>query len=59
MKREKHHFSEVAEKKTLDEASQIEKRAYELYELRGCQHGLAMQDWMQAEREIQDASSSR
>lgn len=59
MKQGKHHFSDVTEKKTIDETPQIEKRAYELYEQRGCQHGLAMQDWIQAEREIQNASSSR
>jgi len=31
---------------------QISKRAYELYEQRGRQDGLADQDWSQAEREI-------
>jgi len=31
---------------------QIAKRAYELYERRGCQDGIAVQDWNQAEREI-------
>jgi hypothetical protein len=31
---------------------QIAKRAYELYERRGCQNGQSVQDWLQAEREI-------
>jgi len=31
---------------------QIEKRAYELYEQRGCRSGQSNQDWLQAEREI-------
>jgi 4-alpha-glucanotransferase len=33
-------------------APQIEKRAYELYERRGCQNGQSVQDWLYAEREI-------
>ena len=35
-----------------DLTPQIAKRAYELYEQRGRQDGLAVQDWGQAEREI-------
>ena len=31
---------------------QIAKRAYELYEQRGRRKGHAVQDWLQAEREI-------
>lgn len=30
----------------------IAKRAYELYRERGCQHGSALDDWLDAEREI-------
>lgn len=30
----------------------IQQRAYELYERRGYGHGLALEDWLQAEREI-------
>lgn len=30
----------------------IAKRAYELYEQRGCQHGYDMEDWLQAAREV-------
>jgi plasma-membrane proton-efflux P-type ATPase len=42
----------VAAKKPIDLAPQIAMRAYELYEQRGRQDGLAAQDWEQAEREI-------
>jgi hypothetical protein len=30
----------------------IRKRAYELFEARGCQSGHELDDWLQAEREI-------
>ena len=30
----------------------VEKKAYELYEKRGCQHGCDQQDWFEAERII-------
>jgi hypothetical protein len=30
----------------------IEMRAYELFEARGSQHGNALDDWLQAEREM-------
>ena len=39
-------------KPTVDLKAQIAKRAYELYEQRGRQDGKAVQDWVQAEREI-------
>lgn len=32
--------------------SRIQQRAYELYERRGYGHGSALEDWLQAEREI-------
>jgi hypothetical protein len=41
------------EKASLNE--RIAKRAYELYELRGCLDGYAHEDWVQAEREIRGA----
>ena len=41
-------------KATLDMTPQIAKRAYELYERRGRREGLALQDWLQAEREIRE-----
>lgn len=39
--------------KSGDVSPQIAKRAYELYEQRGRQYGRAVEDWEQAEREIQ------
>jgi H+-transporting ATPase len=39
-------------KKSTDVTPQIAKRAYELYERRGRREGYAVQDWLQAEREI-------
>jgi H+-transporting ATPase len=39
-------------KKPVDLTPQIAKRAYELYEQRSRQDGRAVQDWVQAEREI-------
>ena len=30
----------------------IAERAYQLYEERGCMHGYALDDWLQAEKEI-------
>jgi hypothetical protein len=35
-----------------DAIDQVRRRAYELYEQRGCQHGFHEQDWIQAETEI-------
>jgi hypothetical protein len=31
---------------------QIQLKAYELYEQRGCMHGLDLQDWLQAEQQV-------
>ena len=39
-------------KKPVDVTPQIAKRAYELYEQQGRREGYAVQDWLQAEREI-------
>jgi outer membrane protein TolC len=36
----------------------IARRAYELYEKRRREHGHDLDDWLQAERELQDAPSS-
>ncbi len=36
----------------------IARRAYELYDKRGREHGHDLDDWLQAEREMQDALSS-
>lgn len=35
-----------------DLSSVIGKRAYELYRERGCRDGSALEDWLEAEREI-------
>lgn len=43
----------VVATKSGDVTPQIAKRAYELYEQRGRQYGRAVEDWEQAEREIQ------
>ncbi len=36
----------------IDRYEQIRRRAYELYERRGRQHGYHEQDWFQAESEL-------
>jgi 4-alpha-glucanotransferase len=41
-----------------DLTPQIAKRAYELYEQRGCKSGQPNQDWLQAEREINEERGS-
>jgi hypothetical protein len=38
------------------ERSLIEKRAYELYELRGREDGHALEDWVQAEEEFKSSN---
>lgn len=35
--------------------NQIARRAHEIYEARGGNHGRALKDWLQAEREIDEA----
>jgi H+-transporting ATPase len=42
----------VSAKKSVDMTPQITKRAYELYEQRGRRKGHAVEDWLEAEREI-------
>jgi hypothetical protein len=36
----------------------IARRAYELYEKRGCEHGYELDDWLQAERGLRNALRS-
>jgi hypothetical protein len=36
----------------------VERRAYELYEKRGGEHGHDWRDWLQAEREVRGAERS-
>jgi hypothetical protein len=42
-------MSDVQQKATREE---IEKRAYRLFEERGCRDGHALEDWIDAEREL-------
>jgi hypothetical protein len=46
------HDISKSEEKAFDVTPQIAMRAYQLYEQRGRQEGLSVQDWEQAEREI-------
>jgi Protein of unknown function (DUF2934) len=52
---------EIASKSHVDvpqqesRLNQIARRAHEIYEARGGNHGKALEDWLQAEREIDDA----
>jgi H+-transporting ATPase len=46
-------------KKPVDVAPQIAKRAYELYERQGRRENHAVQDWLQAEREIRKDESPK
>ena len=39
-------------------AERIQRRAYELYVLRGNQSGSELDDWLQAEEEIQEAEEA-
>ena len=52
MKNRMHHVAKCVDKCQCDVTTQIAKRAYELYEQRGRRGSLALQDWLQAEREI-------
>lgn len=38
--------------------TEIARRAFELYRERGCQEGRDVEDWLQAERELQETASS-
>jgi hypothetical protein len=35
----------------------VERRAHELYCARGCEHGHAMDHWLEAEREVRNAGN--
>jgi hypothetical protein len=37
---------------------EIERRAYEIYESRGCEEGRALEDWLTAEEQLTRESSS-
>jgi hypothetical protein len=47
-------MSDVQQKATREE---IEKRAYQLFEERGCRDGHALEDWIDAERELAELGS--
>ena len=36
----------------------IAQRAYAFYQARGCEHGHDVEDWLQAERELQEANNA-
>jgi Protein of unknown function (DUF2934) len=44
---------------TLPETDQIARRAHELYEARGRTDGRDLDDWLQAERELQASNGRR
>ncbi len=46
-------------RKPVDMTSQISKRAYELYERQGRREGHAVQNWVQAERQIREEESPK
>jgi len=39
---------------TLIQEEDIARRAFDLYEARGCQDGHDLEDWLQAEQELED-----
>jgi hypothetical protein len=39
-------------------AGDIARRAYDLYCARGCEHGHDVEDWLQAERELNESAHS-
>ena len=38
-------------------SEEIEKRAYELFLMRGAHHGADVEDWLQAERELESRAN--
>lgn len=46
----------AAPREAAELQARIAKRAYELFEQRGGQDGYALEDWLQAEREIRAAA---
>ncbi len=49
---------EQRERRRQGRMDRIARRAHEIYQRRGGEHGKALEDWLQAEREI-DAESER
>jgi hypothetical protein len=48
----------AAHQRPASRMSRIARRAHELYEARGGEHGKALEDWLQAEREIDSELSA-
>jgi Protein of unknown function (DUF2934) len=47
-----------AHQRPASRMSKIARRAHEIYEARGGEHGKALEDWLQAEREIDSELSA-
>jgi hypothetical protein len=56
--RQENGNGELRERRRQGRMDRIARRAHEIYERRGGEHGKALEDWLQAEREI-DAESER
>ena len=54
--RQENGNGELRERRRQGRMDRIARRAHEIYERRGGEHGKALEDWLQAEREI-DAES--
>jgi hypothetical protein len=50
--------STKAAQTTLTPDTDIARRAFELYCARGCENGHDVQDWLQAERELREATAA-
>ena len=48
--------AEQAARRAEAHQGRVAQRAYELYEQRGCQEGRALEDWLNAERQLVSAS---
>jgi hypothetical protein len=46
-----------ADPESLNERDAIARRAYEIYEQRGGQHGADLDDWLEAERQLRPGPS--
>ncbi len=57
-KSEKSALSEPQNASAADMEDQIRRRAYQIYEARGSEHGRDMQDWLEAEQELQTKAKS-
>jgi hypothetical protein len=45
-------IAEVEQKQCCGREEQIQRKAYELYEKRGCRSGHDLEDWLEAEKAI-------